>query len=63
MKQSYKVVCDIGLVITRVQLFGQGEEGLRVMMEKADLEYGLCVRQVILLQVVIETAAWGPVRE
>lgn len=54
---------QIGLIVPRIQLFGQGEEGIRVLMEKADLEYGLGVRQVILLQVVIETAAWSPVGE
>lgn len=32
-------------------------------MEKANFEYGLGIRQVILLEVVIEAAAWGPVRE
>lgn len=63
MKQSYKIMGQIGLIVPRIQLFGQGEEGIRVLMEKADLEYGLGVRQVILLQVVIETAAWSPVGE
>lgn len=28
-------------------------------MEKVDLEYGLGIGQVILLQVVIETTSWG----
>lgn len=54
---------QIGLIVPWIQLFGQGEEGIRVLMEKADFEYGLCIRQVILLQVVIETTAWRPVRE
>lgn len=54
---------QIGLIVPWIQLFGQREEGIRVLLEKADLEYGLGIRQVILLQVVIETAAWRPVRE
>lgn len=54
---------QVGLIVPRVQLFGQGEERIRVVTEKADLEYGLGVRQVVLLQVVIETAAWRSVRE
>lgn len=60
MKQIYKVVCQVGAVVSWIQLFGQGEEGIWVMVEKANLKYGLGVRQVILLQVVIETTAWRP---
>lgn len=52
----------IGPVVPRVELFGQGEEGSGVMVEEAELEYGLRVGQVVLLQVVIETAAWRPGR-
>lgn len=63
MKQPYKVVSEVGLVVPWVQLFGQGEEGVRVSVEKADLKYGLSIGQVILLQVVIKTAAWRPVKE
>lgn len=63
MKQPYEVMSHIGLIVPWIQLFGQGEEGVRVVMEKVDLEYGFGIRQVILLQVVIETAAWRPVRE
>lgn len=54
---------QVGLIIPRIQLFGQGKEWIRVMMEKADLEYRLGIGQVILLQVVIETTAWRPRRE
>lgn len=62
VEQSHKIMSQVGLIVPRVQLFGQGEERIWVVMEKADLEYGLGVRQVVLLQVVIETAAWRPVR-
>lgn len=63
VKQIYKVVCQVGAVVSWIQLFGQGEEGIWVMVEKANLKYGLGVRQVILLQVVIETTAWRPASE
>lgn len=63
MKQLYKIMGQIGLIVPRIQLLGQGEEGIRVLMEKVYLEYGLGVRQVILLQVVIEAAAGRPVRK
>jgi len=49
------------LVVPWIQLLGQSEEGSRVVMEIVHLEYGLCIRQVILLEVVIETTPWGPV--
>lgn len=63
VQQSHKIMSQVGLIVPRVQLFGQREERIRVVTEKADLEYGLGVRQVVLLQVVIETAAWRSVRE
>lgn len=62
MKQPHKIMSQIGLVVPWIQLFGQGKERIRVVMEKVNLEYGLCVGQVILLQVVIETATWRPVQ-
>jgi len=60
VKQTHKVVRQIGLVVPWIQLLGQGEEGIRVLVEEPDLEYGLGVGEVVLLQVVIETAAWRP---
>lgn len=60
VEQPHEVVCGVGLVVPRVQLLGQSEEGLWVAVEKVDLKYGLCVGQAVLLQVVIETAAWRP---
>lgn len=60
MEQPHEVVCEVGLVVPRVQLLGQSEEGVWVVVEKVDLKYGLCVGQAVLLQVVIETAAWRP---
>lgn len=63
VEQPDKVMGHVGLVVSWIQLFGQGKEGIRVMVEKADLKYGLSVGEVILLQVVVETAAWRPVRD
>lgn len=62
VKQTHKIVCQIGLVIARIQLLGQGKEGSRVVMEIVNLKYGFCIRQVILLEVVIETTPWGSVK-
>lgn len=62
MQQPHEIMGHIGPVVPRVELFGQGEEGSGVMVEEAELEYGLRVGQVVLLQVVIETAAWRPGR-
>lgn len=62
MEQPDKIMGQIGLIVPWIQLFGQSEEGVRVLMEKVDLEYGLGIGEVILLQVVIETATWRSVR-
>lgn len=63
VEQSYEIMGQIGLIVPWIQLFGQGEEGIRVLMKKADFEYGLGIGKVILLQVVVEAATWRPVRE
>lgn len=62
MEQPHKMMGQIGLIVPWIQLFGQSEERVRVLMEKVDLEYGLGIGEVILLQVVIETATWRSVR-
>lgn len=63
VKQPHKIMGQIGLVAAWIQLFGQSKERIWVVMEKVNLEYGLCVGQVVLPQVVIETAAWRPVEQ
>lgn len=63
VKQPHKIMGEIGLVAPWIQLFGQSKERIWVVMEKVNLKYGLCVGQVVLLQVVIETAAWRPVEQ
>lgn len=60
VQQANKVVRHVGLEVPRIQLFGQGKERVWVSVEKVDLEYGLGVRQVVLLQVVVEATAWRP---
>jgi len=60
LEQPHKVVRRVGPVTPRVELLGQGEEGPGVPAEEAELEDGLGVGQAVLLQVVIETAAWRP---
>lgn len=63
VEQPDKVVGYVRLVVSWIQLFGQSKEGIRVSVEKADLKYGLSIGEVILLQVVVETTAWRPVRD
>lgn len=60
VEQPHKIMGQVGLVVPWIQLFGQSEERVRVVMEKVNLKYGLRVGQVVLLQVVIETAPWRP---
>lgn len=52
---------DIRPIVPRVQLLGQGEEGLGVVKEKAKFKDGLRVRDVILLKVAVETTSRGSV--
>lgn len=59
VKQSKEVVSDIRPIVPRVQLLGQGEEGLGVVKEKAKFKDGLRVRDVILLKVAVETTSRG----
>lgn len=60
VQQTHEVVCQVGLVVPRIQLFGQGEEGDGVSVKEADFKYGFGIREVVLLQVVVETTAWRP---
>lgn len=63
MEQPHKIMGEVGPVVPWIQLFGQSEERVGVVMEEVDLKYGLCVGQVVLLQVVIETATRRPVEQ
>ena len=60
LQQTHKVVYSVGLVLARIELLGQSEERLRVPGEEANIKYGSGIRDPILLEVVIETSAWGP---
>lgn len=57
MKQPDEVVCQIGTIITRIQLFSQGKERFRVVIEIVNLKYGLGIGEVILLEVVIKATS------
>lgn len=63
VEQPHKIMAQVGLVVPWIQLFGQSKERIWVVVEKVNLKDGLCVGQVVLLQVVIETAAGGPVEQ
>lgn len=57
MKQPDEVVCQIGTIITRIQLFSQGKERFRVVIEIINLKYGLGIGEVVLLEVVIKATS------
>lgn len=61
MEQSKEVVCDIRLIVPRVQLLGQCEKWLGIVKEKVKFKNGLWVWDVILLQVVVQATPWGSV--
>lgn len=58
MEQAYKVMGQVRLIVSRIQLFGQSEERIRVVVEEFNFKYGLSVGEVVLLQVVVKSAAW-----
>lgn len=58
MEQAHKVMAQVGLIVPRIQLFGQSEERIGVVVEEFNLKYGLSVGEVVLLQVVVQSAAW-----
>lgn len=63
VKHADEVVYVVGSVAARIQSFGQGEERLRVVGEVVNVENSFWVRDVVLLQVGIETCAWRPDRK
>lgn len=60
MQQSQEVVNDVGPVVSGVQLLGQSEKGLGVVKEKRQLENGLRVGDVVLLEVAVVAAPRRP---
>ena len=50
------MVDSIGLISSRVELPSQREERFRVVHEEGDVKYGGRVRNLVLLEVVIETS-------
>lgn len=57
VQEDVQIMSDGRLKGTRIELFGQHAERLRVVSEIVDAEDGLWVRQIILLQIVVETRA------
>lgn len=60
VEHADEVVDVVGTVAARIQSLGQGEERLGVVGEVVDVENGLRVRDVVLLQVGVETCSWSP---
>lgn len=58
VEQAHKVMGQVRQVVSRIQLLGQGEERIRVVVEELNFKYGLSVGEVVLLQVVVQSAAW-----
>lgn len=44
MKKTNKIVCEVGLIVSWVQLFGQSKKRLGVVMKVINLENSLCIR-------------------
>lgn len=57
VKQPNEVVREVGFVIARIQLFGKCEERVGIVMEVIYFKYGLSIREIVLLEVVIKTTA------
>lgn len=62
VKHADEVMDVVGSVDPGVQSLGQREERLRVVGEVFDVENGFWVRDVVLLQVGVETCSWSPER-
>lgn len=60
VEHADEVVDVVGPVASRIQSLGQGEEWQRVVGEEVDVEDGLWVGNIVLLQVGIEARSWSP---
>lgn len=58
VQQAHKVMAQVGLIVSRIQLFGQSEERIWGVVEEFNFKYGLSIGEVVLLQVVVKSAAW-----
>ena len=59
MQQTTEMMHDVGTVLAgRVEFARQGEERTRVVVEIVDVEDGLGVWNLVLLQIVVESRAW-----
>lgn len=57
VEQPHEVMGQVRLIVSRIQLLGQGKERFWVVVEESDFKYGLSVGEVVLLQVVVKSAA------
>lgn len=62
VEHADEVVDVVGPVASRIQSLGQGEERQRVVGEEVDVEDGLWVGNVVLLQVGIQARSRSPER-
>lgn len=60
VEHADEVVDVVGPVASRIQSLGQGEERQRVVGEEVDVEDGLWVGNIVLLQVGIQACSWSP---
>ena len=56
INHTYVHICDAYLEVGWVELLGEHAEGFGIPSEVADVEDGLRVREVVLLEVVVETS-------
>lgn len=60
VEHADEVVDVVGPVASRIQSLSQGEERQRVVGEEVDVEDGLWVGNIVLLQVGIQARSWSP---
>ena len=60
LEQSHEAVGQTGAVAAWVQLLGQAEEWPRVPVEVCSLKNSRGLRELILLEIVVQTTPWGP---
>lgn len=60
VEHADEVVDVVGPVASRIQSLGQGEEWQWVVGEEVDVEDGLWVGNIVLLQVSVQARSWSP---
>jgi len=63
-EQPHEVVDNVGPIKSiMIQVLGQRKEGLRVAAEVVEVKDSLCIWQVVLGQVVVESRSWCPINK